>query len=452
MTDDRTDFDSRLTERLRAHESRVPVAAQPLLTDSGSRWALVVGSGAAVALALAIAVYLPPMLQPTAVDPSPSPTATATVEASSPASPAVPTQTAEPTDAATPLPTPQPWREGRIAEIPGDSSPPPLFFGVQWFDEVGWMAYGLRENTEESRPGIWTSGDGLSWELAHLPSVESRFVVDVVRAQVGGSDLFVAAVAGYSGSSILVSADGRTWARADTPETPARLTAIVYGPAGFMATGVVMNLETFDSSSRIWRSSDGLSWAESTPAGFGHFDAMGLEIVGDTYVAVGFPDRSGPPLLGWSSTDGENWSREVIVPEGVVQCLCVAVASNETEVAVLGVSDHAFVAIRSEDGAWRDGLLTDESSAAPTTLVVLDDGTIIAGAHQYIADGPSTTFVWVRESASTTWRTVDWHAHRPGVPREEANPGGMLSVATNGRQTLLMLRDGTVFLTSDPLP
>lgn len=104
-----------------------------------------------------------------------------------------------------------------------------------------------------------------------------------------------------------VSTDrGATWTESESLQSGVA-TSIVAGGGDFLVAGQDIGR----GSILLWRSSDGLSWAQETPRGFPQFAASitGMATFDSQYVAVGINTRGSRPRIGmWSSPDGRSWS------------------------------------------------------------------------------------------------------------------------------------------------
>ena len=81
------------------------------------------------------------------------------------------------------------WEIGAIESPAGGSE----FGGIEWFDGVGWLAFGLQT---DGHAGIWISPTGESWTFATSPPPpvdEGYRVVDVAIGINGGCPRLVAA-------------------------------------------------------------------------------------------------------------------------------------------------------------------------------------------------------------------------------------------------------------------
>ena len=410
--------------------------------------AIVIGVMALAIVAVAAFVFLQ------AARPEP-PVGAGSATPSASAPPTVPASTtAEPSPSSTPEPTAaREWEMARVVERRDDPSTGATFMGVQWHEGPGWIAFGTQQNHENGLPGVWTSDDGKSWTLADLPSgLEGSPIRDIAHGDVDGVSRFVALGGADGRSRILTSDDGSIWELATTPETPTGIHALAYGPAGFVATGSLGNPGERQRSGPIWQSSDGLEWRESTPPALERALAFEIAVLGDRYVAAGFPDVSGPPLLAWVSTDAAAWSEYEVSPPSGVGCLCLAVDATGGRMVVLGTSEDAYAALSDDGESWTHEVLEAETSVILTGADVVDDGAVVATGRLNIADGPRDALIWVRDADASEWRAVDWRAELPDVREDEIGLGGSLYVAVGPERTLILLSDGTVFLTADRLP
>lgn len=384
---------------------------------------------------------------PPVVSPSASAAPTASPSATTQETPTlVPTATPEPTATAVAA-----WEMGRVFDRGDDYTTDANVFGVAWYDGPGWIAYGLAENAEDGPPAIWTSEDGLSWTLAELPpGLEGHHVAAIVGAEIDGATRYVAALGASTRSAILVSDDGLAWEQATSPDTATNLEAVAYGPAGFAAIGAVSDQNTFESSGRVWLSSDGLAWTEVAPPELHGTMPLTLEVVGEQYVAAGFPKGEDPTLTSWTSSDAEAWEAHEIAPPSAVACICAVSGAAEGLVVALGTGQTTFAAL-SEDGAnWSVEQIQEGQGGTPSGADALDDGAIVATAAVDIADGPKDVLIWVRDAGASEWRSVDWRAEIPDA--DEIGMGRPVYVAIGQDRTLILIADGTVFLTANRLP
>jgi hypothetical protein len=204
----------------------------------------------------------------------------------------------------------------------------------------------------------------------------------------------------------------------------------------------------------VWHSADGRTWSELDPPSLDGTDLLGVEVVGERYVAAGFPDRPSPPMSAWVSADGLEWSSSAIVPSSGVGCICAATGSNGAEVIVAGLKDETFVASSTDGTTWSVTALESDFGVGATVggLAVLDDGTIVGTGSFDIADGPKGTLIWVRDAGAAAWRSVAWRDHLPNVDPAQVDLGRSVYAAVAEDRTVVLLADGTVLITSGRTP
>lgn len=463
MPDRNDDLDPALLRRLTNYEADFHAGQPPetgAVARTGRRWlpAFAIGGVAVAAGALGAALLVNgPRSDVADVPQSPTPSVTPSPSPSIEAPPTtIPTPSTAPSTSHTAVSTPSPTAE--------PSDPPPAttwelrrmdlaayWSGVRWYEETGWIAFGT---TESQQPVVATSRDGGSWTAASLPAGVSGYTVtDAERAVVNNrAVLLVAVVNGDPGStSILYSNDGRSWQRAVTPDTATEIMSIAHGPLGFVATGWVTDYATFESSGRVWRSSDGLNWTESAPTVFKDALPERIEVIGGRYIAFGRPDRASPPATAWTSTDAVSWDpREILPSSGVGSSSVVGDADGDTA-TFAGTKDDSYAATSLDGTSWDVTAVDEGTPASLTGIDVIGEATILTG-YLDIADGPADTLIWVRDAPGAPWRFVDWREHLPGVAENDVDVRRAVFVAAGPDRSLLLVADGTILLTSARLP
>lgn len=453
---DRDRFDRELPERLRSHEERAPGGVAPQLTDEAPRrgWAplALVGAAGLVVGAVLVGVLLQRPQPPTGEGtPSPSASADASASAGVDVTP-TPMPTAAPS--ATAIPTSNPdgvWTSGTI-EIPDDSGNGPYLSGVRWFSGIGWLAFGQGRATEaaDAIPAFWYSPDGMTWTRSTTPpGLEGFAVADLEVGDLRRGPRLVAVTTDFQRSRLLISDDGRAWSQAQTPTTAAVISAVAFGDRGFVAVGTDRYWAgTEQIAGVVWHSADGLSWQATTPAALNGAVPVTVEAIsGRGYLAVGRIDGEAPPrTLAWTSPDGESWQSSVIRPaQDQGGSLAIVSGSDGSLVMVAGVDPDLYAGWSIDGDAWSFESLP-VAYADPTAIDVSPQA-IVMVAFLYIADGPSDSYVWVRDLPGDTWRTVDWRSHV--APGEDF--AGATGVATGPSGTLILFANGRVLLTDGPL-
>lgn len=180
----------------------------------------------------------------------------------------------------------------------------------------GFVAVGDDANADRRFAVVWTSADGISWQR-QPPSPDMGEVPGQVRtagvgaAAVAGSGPFVAAGGGYS-AQIWTSADGRRWARDESP-VPDRASE----DTGPVATDGRAQLVYVGGRGLYFRASGGTWTAVGTdatlfPTSARSFGINALVRAGGRLLAFGRargPEGSSGAAL-WASYDGQRWERQ----------------------------------------------------------------------------------------------------------------------------------------------
>ncbi len=200
-----------------------------------------------------------------------------------------------------------------------------------------------------ARPVVWTSTDGLAWER-NWEGNDVTMTMDqyleaspVMQAVASGPDGLLVGVGsavddGVSVAAVWTSSDGSTWQR--VPHDPATFAGaegegawvldVAAGDSGLAAVGSAAGTPA------VWTSPDGLSWARVASVD-DEFDGSfsSVAALGTGFVAAGphgFADMGEAPLTLWTSPDGLEWNRVLVLGQGYAQ----AIVATETGVAVAG--------------------------------------------------------------------------------------------------------------------
>jgi len=310
---DHDDFDRSLSERLRAHEARVPGAAAPNLATIGSTstraragwgWGALVAAGGVAAGLILVLLFngrtSPPTGQATA-----TPQPTSSVAPSASVAPSQPTLTPSITPEAT-LPAREGWTLHQVTEADANTS----VFRVA---EARGKLFAVG-HVPLLRPAIWVSANAVDWVEADVPTPPAGLGFTVFDIVDTGDRLVALAAGGLAEGSgafatmIYVSDDGLTWREAEaTPgvETAALFTIVRLGDR-LVALG-----------QEVWVSDDhGLTWVQA--ADRAEVDGtMGTAAEHDGLLVAagqaGQSDITELPFLVWTSTDaGETWDRSEV--------------------------------------------------------------------------------------------------------------------------------------------
>ena len=301
------EFDERLTQRLRAYESRIPDGEIPMTqTQSTNRSRSSLAAGAVIAMGALAGVVLALVLlnRPTADIGDSSPSPSASVQATESTEPSIaPSQSAAPSASAPAFSAPT---EGYTTIVLGDSGSAT----VATSGPGGAVVLGYDGNG----PIGWHSTDGRDWVALTLPSDGST---DLRPMAVVASDLgYVAAMANCvtecGGGVLWYSPDGLNWTLAPLAISGGVLVHLAAGGPGFVAIAI----EPLASGSpgvtpTVLVSETGQSWESGQPSDLLESNIHALASMGNVIVAVG---TAGNPEGGaldasWTTSDGVNWER-----------------------------------------------------------------------------------------------------------------------------------------------
>jgi hypothetical protein len=313
---------------------------------------------------------------------------------------------------------------------------------------VGWTGTSPDEGHVDGEAAVWTSADGITWELS--PNQGDGFTDGQMVSVIAGGPGFVAVGGverdGGFDAAIWTSPDGLTWSRVPHDESmlgDAGMQDVTVGGPGLVAVGVV------ESSAAVWTSVDGTKWTRVPHdlAVFGDDGDLSMSAVtagGPGLVAVGMDGSGGTADAAiWTSVDGIVWERvphdeDLFGGSGNQGAGSVAVVG--TRVVAVGVersSDIHPAVWTSEDGIAWQRVPNDQEALAEGQMVKVTVG------------GPGLVSVgWIgwaatQNSDAAVWSSVDgviWDR----VPHDEALFGGveMWGVAAGGSGLVAVGSDG----------
>lgn len=364
-------------------------------------------SVATAAAVVAVALLLPNLLSPAPVGPSPSPSDGTPSEPPSPDS--TPAATASPDEpsgadawAVTELPNPAP---GSYA----GGLPSEVVAGGPGLVAIGSARPCCADVTHEDDPwqvGLWTSTDGLDWELVPDLDTFGRAGLDAVAVdpQTGlmvatGYNVQPPADDGSGGWSeegtVWRSQNGIDWVGVEG--VAGVFHDIVRAPWGWVIGGID------DGAPAVYISDDLDTWTTISLGGEGHVEHLAVGTDGRT-VAVGCRgDRVEAPCnpVAWSSLDGEAWD------EGGIDALRVSAVTGWQDGFVATGLSEAGVAVSwiSTDGTtWQAGPEIGSSGTSMMTVVQVD-GRLIAGGSAPNDEGVAGQRLWVSDDG-LTWEPL----------------------------------------------
>jgi hypothetical protein len=277
-------------------------------------------------------------------------------------------------------------------------------------------------------PALWVSGDGGSaWQRAAgtTPAALTRPGEEQLTGVAHGAAGWVAVGGGLGatpGPAVVVgSADGRTWAAADSGAAftgPGQVVtaAVAAGRNGYVIVGhVTAGGRTVAAA---WYAPGLTGWVRAADAQPGALDGQGnrqLDAVTATlkgFAAVG-ADGSRPAV--WLSASGRTWSLVPLpLPGGAVRAELRYVAANGETVAAAGTEVTAagrqlpFAAVSADGGAtWtQTSLPVPPASAATAVTALAAAGGGFTATGTYGTPGGENVVVWMLArgaAAGTTW-------------------------------------------------
>jgi hypothetical protein len=234
--------------------------------------------------------------------------------------------------------------------------------------DFGWTVVG----SDGLHGGVWNSTDGLTWESAPSPVFVSDTHDINLQDIAHDGDRFVA-VGGESARDIReerpiiwISDDAAVWERVgdagDVFDIPIAggIRSIASGPAGFAAIGEERVAEGDDPGfGVIWHSPDGLEWESVRLGPLGSGRPLSITASNAGYVVYGFLfDGRNMSSRLWTSTDGLTW--DVVDPEGLEPHLPQTALAIERRLLIFGSLERSVNAdgdvFYGTGAVWEAGL------------------------------------------------------------------------------------------------
>ena len=303
--------------------------------------------------------------------------------------------------------------------------------------------------SREDIGSIWTSTDGFNWTALLTTSLEA---ISLNYAAYAGGQW----VALSTGGVVLLSADGVSWSRQNTPVTT-QLTGAAFGGGGYVVVGL---------AGKILTSPDGQRWTERTSGVTS--DLRAVTYSGGTFVAVG---ASGVIL---TSGDGQTWTRRTSGVTGALYAATYAkgsfIVGGDNGAVLTSVNGVAWSAVSL--GSRTSGLVAAASGDGEALLVGRDGEVYTAVSatswqRRSAGTGDSRTAVafgggkFVAVGAATDSRGAGAPAVTPisvssdGVTWSRANPnaafGNLTDVAYGNGRFIAVGDNGRAFSSTDGL-
>lgn len=278
-------------------------------------------------------------------------------------------------------------------------------------------------------PAAWMSVDGGSqWtrDAGETPAVFDRPGEQQLTGVTFGGSGWVAVGDVASGTSehpvVVVSADGGTWAAADTEPVFKQVGLFTEQVAAGVNGYVIVGYQQTASGRMIaaaWWSAGLDNWARSTDAVTGALDGTGdrqmlaVTATADGYSAVG---RFGDQPAAWVSVDGREWRGIALpVPAGASRAVLLHVTAAGKTVVAVGMEQTqnnglAPFAARSADGGatWTENSLPVPSGVAQVTALAAAGDTFTATGSFGATPGHQDVVVWTSKDG------LSWKETTPG--------------------------------------
>jgi hypothetical protein len=257
-------------------------------------------------------------------------------------------------------------------------------------------------------PAIWRQDPGGAWTLVTSPDdLPSRSTPATLTSVTHGSAGWLAV--GVPGPVVLTSANGTTWrpAAGNIAAGLGKISVVsaAAGPRGYVILGKLA-VRGVGCVADVWWSANLTSWtrAHDVNGTKGSSQTLAVAALADGFVSVG--SHTGRPAA-WVTSDGTTW--RTIFLSGPANAQLNQIAVIGARVVATGGSDGqgdgtAAFAVSSPDGGatWQQA---DLPLPAPGTLVTAlaagQQGWIAAG--QYGTPGRPRVVVWKLASGKNTW-------------------------------------------------
>jgi hypothetical protein len=290
------------------------------------------------------------------------------------------------------------------------------------------------------RAAAWTSTDGVTWEPATVAdAADGTLMTAVTPTATGLVAVGTATSEGGAGPDQVAawsSADGLTWQpatvrRATSDGLGASVSHLATGPAGTLALAGFIGQDLGDQ--RLYRTTDGQSWAPLRVAGTGKIIWSALASLPDGYLLIGATSGGRPRTM--QSTDGETWERVADAPRALLD------AASAPAGPIVGSTDRRIFA--TSDLATWDGVKVmadaDADLDTPAIDLVLWDGARFATSgvtYEGCPEGIDECYQrWLLTSPDgTTWTESNGPDGVPG-PDDATQIAGL---ATLGDTTVVL--------------
>ncbi len=247
-----------------------------------------------------------------------------------------------------------------------------------------------------------------------LPGAPKLEVNAIVAA--GGQRLAAGSADGYP--AIWRQDSGGAWTLVTSPDelpaqsTPATLTSVTHGPAGWLAVGVPGPVVLTSANGTTWRPAAG-----NIAAALGKITVVSTTAGPRGYVILGKLAKPGGGCAAdvWWSPNLTSWTRahDVNGTEGSSQTLAVA-ALADGFVSVGSHNGHPAAWVTSDGTTWRTIVLSAPANAQLNQIAVIGARVVATGGSDGQAGG-STAFAVSSPDGGATWQQADLQLPAPGT-------------------------------------
>ena len=226
---------------------------------------------------------------------------------------------------------------------------------------------------EEDRPAIWTSRDGLQWDLASVEGADQGGSIDDVSAGPTGS-VAVGWLHGQDDHLLWWSPDAKIWTIVHDTGLP---------PSGAHSVASIGDSFVALASDSVFLSPDGRNWTESTSPQAADV-AAARKLFAWRGELTAFSEDQYRNVTVWRSPDGESWAQVAELPESANSTIRAADAGSKgwSVIGLQGDVDEGSVAWFSADGINFTKAEARHLPPLPTDVLADDLGFVAVGYEQ----------------------------------------------------------------------
>jgi hypothetical protein len=215
----------------------------------------------------------------------------------------------------------------------------------------GWNHIGCCDG---GRAALWRSTDGVDWTFVDTAGTDygDTYHSPAESAVAPTGELVLVSSIGLgTGSTVLTSSDGITWAAQPVDWEQTRIETVAASDTILVAVGQLGSVEAHPV---VWTSADGHSWSEADPPpGSDELRDVAWDAASGQFVVVG-SDADGQPTT-WMTEDGTSWGTTTLATEkGPVTSVSAADGLIIATGVIGSAPDEELIAWSSFDGVtWQ---------------------------------------------------------------------------------------------------